>query len=409
MNADEVIPVRSWTDLFGIRSFSCIEGMMIIGKIIGASIGYIYCRAEYPLAISNLSTVIKILRENKLLGSNIMGTDFSFDLIIKKGAGAFVCGEETALIESIGGKRGSPRLKPPYPTTYGLFGKPTVINNVETIAQVAKILNYGPEEYAKIGTKGSKGTKVFALTGKVANAGLVEVPMGTTIRKVVEIGGGVANKKRIKAVQIGGPSGGCVPKKLIDTAIDYENLKTIGAMMGSGGMVVMDEDTCMVDTARFFMKFIQEESCGKCIPCREGSLRLLETLQKLVILPKNDKDVDRMKSMIYLERLCSVIQDASLCGLGMSAPNPVLSTLKYFRNEYEEHLYENKCRAKYCIGLLIFKIDATKCIGCGLCKTNCPVGAIVGEKKAAHYILEDKCIKCGLCRMNCKFSAVSLE
>ncbi len=411
MNADEGDP-GAFMDRSVLESdpFSCLEGMMIIGRVIGANKGYIYCRAEYPLAIENLTKAINTLREQKLLGKNIMGTDFEFDIFIKKGAGAFVCGEETALIESVEGKRGMPRLKPPFPANAGLFQKPTVINNVETIAQIAKILLFGPEKFAAIGTKGSKGTKVFALTGKIACAGLVEVPMGTTIKQIIEIGGGIANGKKFKAVQIGGPSGGCIPQHLIETPIDYENLKSVGAMMGSGGLVVMDEDTCMVDTARFFMNFIEEESCGKCIPCREGTLRLLETLKKLVVVPKNDKEVlDRMKSMIYLERLCTVIQDTALCGLGMSAPNPVLSTLRYFRNEYEEHLYENKCSAKYCIGLLNFKIDAEKCIGCGLCKMNCPAEAIVGEKKKAHYILNEKCIKCGLCKTNCKFNAVLLE
>jgi NADH:ubiquinone oxidoreductase subunit F (NADH-binding)/Pyruvate/2-oxoacid:ferredoxin oxidoreductase delta subunit/(2Fe-2S) ferredoxin len=411
MNADEGDP-GAFMDRSVLESdpFSALEGMAIAGFAIGAQKGYIYCRAEYPLAIRNLQTAIKIARKRNLLGDNILGSQFSFDLEIKKGAGAFVCGEETALIESIEGKRGMPRIKPPYPSTYGLFGRPTCVNNVETICQVAKILNYGAKEFAKIGTEKSKGTKVFALTGKIAKAGLVEVPMGTTIKEIIDIGGGIANGKKYKAAQIGGPSGGCIPRNLINTTVDYESLKAVGAMMGSGGLVIMDEDTCMVDTARYFMNFIQEESCGKCIPCREGTKRMLETLEKLVVKPKNDEDViNRMKSILYLERLAHVIQDSALCGLGMSAPNPVLSTLKYFRDEYEAHLYEDKCPSKYCGGLLQYKIDVKKCVGCGLCKLNCPNDAIMGEKKAPHYIVEERCIKCGMCKSNCKFDAVNVD
>ncbi|UYP44923.1 hypothetical protein NEF87_001208 [Candidatus Lokiarchaeum ossiferum] len=411
MNADEGDP-GAFMDRAVLESdpYSAIEGMTLMGYAIGAQKGFIYCRAEYPLAIRNLSKAMHTAREKGLLGTNILGSDFSFDIEIKKGAGAFVCGEETALIESIEGKRGSPRIKPPYPAVSGLWDRPTVVNNVETIAQLAKIINIGGKTFASWGTEGSKGTKVFALTGKIQYAGLVEVPMGVTIKDIVKIGGGIPNNKKFKAAQIGGPSGGCIPKSLINTPIDYEKLKETGAIMGSGGLVIMDESTCMVDTARFFMNFIQEESCGKCIPCREGTRRMLETLEKLVIKPKNDKEVvDRMKSMMSLERLSHVIQDTSLCGLGMTAPNPVLSTLRYFRDEYEAHLYENTCPAKYCLGLLEFKINVEKCVGCGLCKLNCPNDAILGEKKQPHYIVEDKCVKCGLCQSNCKFDAVFLE
>jgi NADH:ubiquinone oxidoreductase subunit F (NADH-binding)/Pyruvate/2-oxoacid:ferredoxin oxidoreductase delta subunit len=314
------------------------------------------------------------------------------------------------MLESIEGKRGMPRIKPPFPATYGLWGRPTTINNVETICVLPKILNMGGANYAKIGTDKSKGTKVFAVTGKITYPGLIEVPLGTTFRQIMEIAGGIPNGKKYKSAQIGGPSGGCIPMSLIDTSIDYESLKSVGAIMGSGGLVFMDEDTCMVDTARFFMSFIQEESCGKCIPCREGTRRMLETLEKLVTKPKNDEEVlARMKSVIYLDRLANVIKDTALCGLGMSAPNPVLSTLKYFRDEYEAHLYEDRCPSHYCPGLSTYKIDPKKCTGCGLCKLNCPSQAILGEKKSTHIVVEDKCIKCGLCRQNCKFNAVNVD
>ena len=411
MNADEGDP-GAFMDRAILESdpYSSIEGMTIMGYAIGAQKGFIYCRAEYPLAIRNLTKAINVTREKGLLGKNIMGSNFSFDIEIKKGAGAFVCGEETALIESIEGKRGTPRIKPPYPAISGLWNRPTVVNNVETIAQLAKIINIGGKTFASWGTEGSKGTKVFALTGNIQYAGLVEVSMGTTIKDIIKIGGGIPDGKKFKAAQIGGPSGGCIPKSLIGTPIDYEKIKVTGAIMGSGGLVIMDESICMVDTARFFLDFIQEESCGKCIPCREGTRRMLETLQKLVVKPKSEKEVvDRMKSIMVLEKLAYVIQDTSLCGLGMTAPNPVISTLRYFRDEYEAHLYENKCPAKYCMGLLEFKIDLEKCIGCGLCKLNCPNDAILGEKKQPHYIVDDKCIKCGLCKTNCKFGAVYLE
>ncbi len=411
MNADEGDP-GAFMDRAVLESdpYSAIEGMTIMGFAVGAQKGFIYCRAEYPLAIRNLKIAIDNSKKKGLLGDNILNSGFNFEIEIKKGAGAFVCGEETALIESIEGNRGTPRIKPPYPTTSGLWGKPTVVNNVETIAQIAKILNIGATEFAKWGTEGSKGTKVFALTGKIKYAGLVEVPMGVSIKDIINIGGGIPDGKKFKAAQIGGPSGGCIPKHLINTKIDYEELKTTGAIMGSGGLVIMDESTCMVDTAKFFMNFISEESCGKCIPCREGTKRMLETITKLTVKPKTDAEVvDRMKSMMSLERLASVIKDTSLCGLGMTAPNPVLSTLKYFREEYEAHLYENKCPAKYCVGLLEFTINNENCIGCGICKLNCPNDAILGEKKQNHYIVQEKCIKCGLCQSNCKFDAIFLK
>ena len=343
-----------------------------------------------------------------------MNSGFSFKLKIKEGAGAFVCGEETALINSIEGNRGMPRPRPPYPTTEGLWGKPTVINNVETFANVPVIIRRGADWYASIGTATSKGTKIFALSGKVKNVGLVEVPMGTTLRQIVfDVGGGIPDGRRFKAVQIGGPSGGALPESVIDTAIDYENLKEIGAMMGSGGLVVMDETTCMVDLAKYFMTFIMSESCGKCIPCREGTKRLYETLERLTRSYKNENDPEeallRFQGMVYLERLAKVITTTSLCGLGQTAANPVLSTLKYFRDEYEAHLYERKCPAGVCKELLTYKIDTDKCTGCTLCAIKCPVDAIVGERKKAHYIINDKCTRCGQCMMICNFNAIYVE
>jgi NADH:ubiquinone oxidoreductase subunit F (NADH-binding)/(2Fe-2S) ferredoxin/Pyruvate/2-oxoacid:ferredoxin oxidoreductase delta subunit len=411
VNADEGDP-GAFMNRLEMESdpFAIIEGLTIMGYAVESAQGYIYCRAEKPLAAKRIKTAIEIARQNNFLGKNILGSNFSFDIDLRLGAGAFVCGEETAMLESIEGKRGMPRIKPPYPATYGLFGRPTVINNVESVLNVGKIIVMGPTEFVKVGCDTAKGTKVFSLTGKITNPGLVEVPLGTTVKQVIEIGGGVANKKKYKAAQIGGPSGGCIPIQLIDTPIDYDSLKKVGAMMGSGGLVIMDEDTCMVDTARFFMNFIQEESCGKCIPCREGTRRMLETLEKIVRKPKTDLEViDRLKSVMYLDRLANVIKDSSLCGLGQSAPNPVLSTLQYFRDEYEAHLYEDKCPAKYCGGLLEYKINVKACTGCGLCKLNCPNNAIVGEKKSPHYIVEEKCIRCGLCKQNCKFEAVNVE
>jgi NADH:ubiquinone oxidoreductase subunit F (NADH-binding)/(2Fe-2S) ferredoxin len=388
-----------------------VEGMIIAGYAIGASYGYIYCRAEYPLAIARLQKTIADATAYGLLGDNILGSGFSFHLRIKKGAGAFVCGEETALMNSIEGRRGMPRPRPPYPATSGLFGKPTVVNNVETFANVPVIFTMGPEAYGAIGTPTSKGTKIFALSGKIVNTGLVEVPMGTTLREVVfDIGGGIPDGRAFKAVQIGGPSGGALPEQVIDTPIDYENLRTVGAMMGSGGLVVMDETTCMVDLAKYFMTFIQSESCGKCIPCREGTTRLLETLERLTQSHRNEQTPEaallRFQGMVYLERLAEVITDSSLCGLGQTAANPVVSTLRYFRHEYEAHLYERSCPSGACRELLTYHIDNSKCNGCGLCSMKCPEHAILGEKKSPHYIIEDKCIRCDQCRVNCNRDAI---
>ena len=391
-----------------------VEGMIIAAYAIGANAGYIYCRAEYPLAIRRLEKTLQAAREYGLLGENILGSGFSFDMRVKKGAGAFVCGEETALIHSIEGRRGMPRPRPPFPAVSGLFGKPTVINNVETFANVSTVFHRGAAWYAGVGTEHSKGTKIFALSGNVTNVGLVEVPMGVTLREVVfDIGGGIPDGKRFKAVQIGGPSGGALPESVIDTPIDYESLKQVGAMMCSGGLVVMDESTCMVDLAKYFMTFIQSESCGKCIPCREGTLRLLEILERLTQSHRDEHTQEdamlRFQGMVYLERLASVIQDTSLCGLGQTAANPVLSTLHYFRDEYEAHLYERHCPAGACRALLTYTIDTDRCNGCGLCAKKCPEQAIVGEKKKAHYIIEDRCIRCDQCRVNCSFDAISVN
>lgn len=387
-----------------------VEGMALAAYAIGATKGYIYIRAEYPLAIQRLKDALKVARNLGLLGHNILDSGFDFDIKIKEGAGAFVCGEETALINSIEGKRGMPRPRPPYPAVKGLFGKPTIINNVETLSNLPILMRNGAEWFASVGTDGSKGTKVFALSGKVVNTGLVEIPMGTTIENIVmKIGGGIPGEHEFKAVQIGGPSGGCIPSQHIDTVVDYESLKTVGAMMGSGGLVVMDENTCMVDLAKFFMDFIQRESCGKCIPCREGTRRMLEILQRITRGRSNEKDVDaleRFQGVVYLERLGEVIKDTSLCGLGQTAPNPVLSTLRWFREEYEEHIYERKCRAGVCTELLNYSIDADKCIGCTLCARHCPTEAIMGAPKSPHYIIEDKCIGCGTCLTNCRHGAV---
>lgn len=414
-NADEGDP-GAFMDRSLLESdpFRVIEGMMIAAYAIGASQAYIYCRAEYPLAIEKLQNAINLCERYGILGDNILNTGFSLHIKIKKGAGAFVCGEETALIASIEGKRGMPRPRPPYPVQAGLWGKPTVINNVETFANVPSVLMMGGEEFAKIGTDKSKGTKVFALSGNVKNTGLVEVPMGTTLADVVfKIGGGIPDGKEFKAVQIGGPSGGCIPEHLIDTPVDYESLKEIGAMMGSGGFVVMDEDTCMVDVAKYFLTFIQQESCGKCVPCREGTKRMLEIIERIPQRYSSGKDKNeqllRFKGMIHLQRLADVIKDTSLCGLGQSAPNPVLSGLRYFREEYEEHLYDRRCSAGVCKELLTFTIDNEKCTGCGICLRKCSVEAIVGEKGQAHYILDEKCIKCGMCVENCRFEAINVN
>ncbi|KAA3613132.1 MAG: NADH-quinone oxidoreductase subunit NuoF [Calditrichaeota bacterium] len=387
---------------------SVLEGLAISAYAIGASKAYIYIRAEYPLAIERLIQAIDQAKNYGLLGKNILGKGFDFDIVIKKGAGAFVCGEETALIHSIEGKRGMPRPRPPFPAVKGLFGKPTVINNVETMANIAGIILNGAHWYKSIGTMDSRGTKVFALSGKVERTGLVEVAMGINIRDIIfDIGGGVENEGRFKAVQFGGPSGGCIPEQHLDIQIDYESLKTVGAMMGSGGMVVMDETTCMVDLAKYFMNFIQNESCGKCIPCREGTRQMLDVLEN-ISSTKSDP-LSRFKSVMYLPRLAEVIQETSLCGLGQSAPNPVLSTLRWFRHEYEEHIYERNCSAGVCQDMLTFAIDKIKCIGCMACARKCPNDAIIGDKKEAHFILDDKCIGCGVCKDVCRFDAVSVN
>jgi NADH:ubiquinone oxidoreductase subunit F (NADH-binding)/Pyruvate/2-oxoacid:ferredoxin oxidoreductase delta subunit len=389
-----------------------IEGMAIAAYAIGASVGYVYIRAEYPLAIKRLKNALEQASAYGLLGDQIGGTSFSLEIRVKMGAGAFVCGEETALIQSIEGKRGMPRPRPPFPAVSGLFGKPTVINNVESLANIPSILGNGAEWFNSIGTEKSKGTKVFALSGKVKNTGLVEIPMGTTIRDIIfTIAGGIRDNKKFKAVQIGGPSGGCITEENLDIAIDYESLLAVGAMMGSGGLVVMDEETCMVDIAKFFMDFIQRESCGKCIPCREGTKRMLEILESITQKPKKGEKyeaLERFKGVMQLERLGKVIKETSLCGLGQSAPNPVLSTLKWFRHEYEAHVFDRVCPAGACTGLRVFRIDVDKCTGCTVCSKKCPTGAIIGAKKSPHFIIEDKCIGCGSCAEACKFEAIAV-
>ena len=379
-----------------------IEAMAIAAYAIGSNQGYVYIRAEYPIAVQRLRKAIEQARAYGLLGKNIFGTDFSFDLDIRLGAGAFVCGEETALMTSIEGKRGEPRPRPPFPAVKGLFAKPTILNNVETYANVPRIILNGADWFASMGTEKSKGTKVFAVGGKIINTGLVEVPMGTTLREIIfDIGGGIKDGKKFKAAQTGGPSGGCIPAEHLDVPIDYDNLIAIGSMMGSGGLIVMDEDNCMVDIAKFFLEFTVDESCGKCTPCRVGCKRLLELLTKVTDGTATMDDLDEM------EKLCYYIKDNALCGLGQTAPNPVLSTLKYFRHEYEEHILEKKCSAGVCKHLLHFEIDKEKCIGCTLCARNCPVNAISGSVKQPHEIDQTKCIKCGVCMQNCKFKAIS--
>ncbi len=395
-------------------TYSVLEGMMIAGYAIGADEGIVYCRAEYPLAIERIKKAIVVMKGEGLLDKPIGSSGFQFTLRIKMGAGAFVCGEETALMASIEGRRGMPRPRPPFPAVSGVFEKPTIINNVETMANAAHIMADGADAFASVGTANSKGTKVFALTGKVVNAGLVEVPMGITLREIVfDIGGGIPGGKAFKAVQIGGPSGGCIPAEHLDIQIDYESLKTVGAIMGSGGLVVMDEDTCMVDMARFFLSFITSESCGKCIPCREGTQRLYEILDSIVSpyakMADEEANLLRFNRVLNMESLAQVIKDTSLCGLGQTAPNPVLSTLRFFRKEYEAHIYDRKCPAHQCKGLLTYTIDTNACTGCTLCAKKCPTSAIVGEKKKAHYIVDEKCIRCGTCRDVCRFSAVSVS
>ncbi len=382
-----------------------LEGMMIGGYAIGAQKGYIYCRAEYPLAIKRLNIAIEQARAKGYLGRKLSeNTDFSFDIIVKEGAGAFVCGEETALIASIEGRRGMPRKRPPFPAVSGLWGKPTNINNVETWANVPWIINHGPEAYAAYGTEKSKGTKVFALTGKIRNGGLVEVPMGVTINDIIfKLGGGIKSGKAFKAVQLGGPSGGCIPASLGHTPVDYDSVNATGAIMGSGGMVVMDETTCMVDLAKFFLHFTQEESCGKCTFCRVGTKRMLEILER--ITEGNGKPVD----IETLETLAAQIKNNSLCGLGQTAPNPVLTTLRYFREEYEAHIYEKRCPVKVCKPLLHYSIDPEKCTGCTVCAVKCPSDAISGSRKEVHHIKQEACIQCGECYQVCRFEAVLVE
>ena len=381
---------------------SVIEAMAICGYSIGASKGLVYIRAEYPLAIERLRIAIEQAEKYGLLGENILGTDFSFHIEIRYGAGAFVCGEDTAVIHSMEGHRGEPTTKPPFPAESGYLNKPTNVNNVETLANIPVILNKGADWFASIGTERSKGTKVFALAGEINNVGLIEVPMGTTLREVIyEIGGGIKNGKKFKAVQTGGPSGGCLTEKHLDTPIDFDNLLAAGSMMGSGGMIVMDEDDCMVAVAKFYLEFIVEESCGKCSPCRIGNKRLLEILTRITEGKGTMEDLDNLRN------LSQVIKDTALCGLGQTSPNPVLSTLEHFYDEYVAHIRDHKCPAGKCKALLSFRIDPQLCVGCTLCSRNCPVDAIIGERKEAHFIDTTKCIKCGTCKDKCKFNAIS--
>ena len=404
-NADEGDP-GAYMDrsLLEGNPHSVIEGMIIGAYAIGASEGYIYVRMEYPLAVKNVTRAIAEAKKTGLLGESILGSEFGFDIHVFRGAGAFVSGEETSLMASIEGRRAFPKQRPPYPAQEGLWGKPTNINNVETWANVPLIINKGAEWYSKIGTRGSKGTKIFSLVGKINNTGLVEVPMGMTLREIIQdIGGGVKDNKKFKAVQTGGPSGGCIPAKMLDLRIDYESLAKAGSMMGSGGMIVMDEDTCMVDVARYFLDFTQEESCGKCVPCRIGTRQLVEILTRITQGKGEEGDIEK------LEDLAKTIKAGSLCGLGQTAPNPVLTTIQYFKDEYEDHIQEKSCPALVCKDLIIYYIEPEKCVGCLLCLKNCPVEAISGERKKVHLIDQDLCIKCGACLEVCppKVSAVS--
>lgn len=401
-NADEGDP-GAFMDRSILESdpHSVLEGMIIGGKAIGSNTGYIYVRAEYPLAIERLRTAIRQAREYGLLGKDILGSGFDMDIDLYLGAGAFVCGEETALMRSIEGERGMPRPRPPFPANKGLWDRPTVLNNVESLANIPQIIYRGAKWFSSLGTEKSKGTKVFALSGQVRNIGLIEVPMGAPLRSIIyDIGGGIPDGKKFKAVQLGGPSGGCIPAHLLDTPVDYENIVKIGAIVGSGGMVVMDETSCMVDVARFFVEFTTEESCGKCTPCREGTRQLLWILERITEGKGTIEDIDK------LEMLSSVLQSASLCGLGQTVPNPVLSTLRYFRHEYDAHILEKRCPAAVCKALITFSIDPEVCTGCMLCARKCPEKAITGEKKEPHTLNQDLCIKCGLCYDNCKFGAV---
>ena len=383
---------------------SVLEGMIIAAYAIGAQQGFVYCRAEYPIAVKTFEIAIKQAREYGLLGEHIFGTDFSFDLEIRQGAGAFVCGEETALIASIEGKRGEPRPRPPFPSVRGLFGKPTSINNVESYANVPQIILNGPEWFASMGTEKSKGTKTFALAGDVKKTGLIEVPFGITLREIIyDVGGGIKNDLGFKAIQTGGPMGGCLPEEFLDLPVDYERLSQAGSIMGSGGMVVLDEETCMVDIAKFFVKFIQDESCGKCVPCRVGTRRMLEILTRITEGNGRPDDID------LLEQLSVEIRQDSLCGLGQGAPNPVVSTLKHFRKEYEAHINDKVCPAKVCRALISYEIDPEKCVGCTLCARNCPVNCISGELKKTHVINPDICIRCGICKQVCNYSAVLVK
>jgi NADH:ubiquinone oxidoreductase subunit F (NADH-binding)/(2Fe-2S) ferredoxin len=383
---------------------SVLEGMIIAAYAIGASMGYIYCRAEYPIAVKTLNIAIQQCRQMGLLGKNILGKGFDFDLEVRKGAGAFVCGEETALIASIEGKRGEPRPRPPFPAVKGLWNKPTNNNNVETYANVPQIVLRGPEWFAGMGTEKSKGTKTFALAGDVKHTGLIEVPLGITLREIIyDVGGGIKDDKAFKAVQTGGPLGGCLPAEDLDLQVDYESLSAAGSMMGSGGLVVMDEDTCMVDIARFFMEFIQDESCGKCVPCRVGTRRLLEILTRICDGKGQDGDIET------LQQLCDEIKTTSLCGLGQGAPTPVVSTLNHFMDEYKAHIYEKRCPAKVCRALIKYEIMADACTGCTVCARNCPVNAITGERRQTHVINPDICIRCGICKQVCNFNAVAIK